>query len=88
LQAKIKKRHRRSQVVVNCKRVGNVACCGKPVHNPEGNRVTPMKKKLVVDKDKFDTVLAKLLKMKPMPMKSLKTRGRRGSKAPLLPPER
>ena len=31
-----------------------------------------MAKKILVDKSKFDAVLSQLLKMKPMPMKSLK----------------
>jgi hypothetical protein len=51
----------------------------------------PMKKKLVVEKKKFDAVLSQLLKMKPLPMKQLKTRlktrGRKGSKAPIIPPK-
>jgi hypothetical protein len=56
-----------------------------------------MKKKLVVDKDKFDTVSAKPLKMKPMPMKDTKTQGgvrakyaaryRRGTNLVLLSPD-
>ena len=46
-----------------------------------------MKKKLTVEKEKFDAVLAKLLSMKPIPMKNLKTRGRKGSKAPIIPPK-
>jgi hypothetical protein len=46
-----------------------------------------MKKKILVDKNKFDSVLSQLLKMKPMPMKRLKTRGRKGSKAQIIPPK-
>jgi hypothetical protein len=42
---------------------------------------------LKVDKKKFDAVLSQLLKMKPMPLKQLKTRGRKGSKAPMIPPK-
>ena len=38
------------------------------------------KRKLVVEKEKFDSVLAQLLKMKPMPMKQLRTRGSEGFK--------
>jgi hypothetical protein len=45
------------------------------------------KKKLVVEKEKFDAVLSKLLNMKPIPMKEIKTRGRKGSKAPIVPPK-
>jgi hypothetical protein len=37
-----------------------------------------------VEKQKFDDVLAKLLKAKPEPRKKIKTTGRRGSKAPIL----
>jgi len=44
-------------------------------------------KKVIVEKAKFDAVLKKLLEMKPMPMKSLKTGGRKGSKAPIIPPK-
>ena len=45
-----------------------------------------MKKKIVADKQKFDAVLAQLLKMKPIAAKDIKTRGRKGSKAPIIPP--
>src|SRR5258708_14081135 len=38
-------------------------------------------KPLIVEKEKFDAVLTQLLKMKPIPMKKLKTSGRKGSKA-------
>lgn len=37
-----------------------------------------------VEKAKFDNALAKLLRAKPEPRKKIKTRGRRGSKAPIL----
>jgi hypothetical protein len=47
-----------------------------------------MKKKIMVEEKKFDAVLAQLLKMKPIPMKKLKTSGRTGSKAPLFTPKR
>jgi hypothetical protein len=47
-----------------------------------------MKKKLLIEEEKLDAVLTQLLKMKPIPMKKLKTRGRRGSKAPMFPPKR
>jgi hypothetical protein len=40
-----------------------------------------------VEKEKFDNLLGKLLKAKPEPRKKIKTDGRRGSKAPLLPPK-
>jgi hypothetical protein len=36
-----------------------------------------MRKKLVVEKEKFDAVLSQLLKTKPIPMKSIKTSGKR-----------
>jgi hypothetical protein len=45
------------------------------------------KKPVVVEEEKFDAVLAKLLEKKPIPMKGLKTRGRKGSKAPMFPPK-
>jgi hypothetical protein len=37
-----------------------------------------------VEKQKFDTILVKLLKAKPEPRKNLKTTGRRGSKKAIL----
>jgi hypothetical protein len=37
-----------------------------------------------VEKAKFDGALARLLKAKPEPRKQIKTRGRKGSKAPIL----
>jgi hypothetical protein len=39
-----------------------------------------------VEKEKFDAALAKLLKAKPAPKKGIKTRGRRGSKKPIIAP--
>lgn len=42
------------------------------------------KKKIVVDKKKFDTVLAALLNSPPIERKKIKTSGKRGSKAPLF----
>jgi hypothetical protein len=46
-----------------------------------------MKKKIFADKEKFDAVLSKLLKMKPIRAEEIKTRGRKGSKSPILPPK-
>jgi hypothetical protein len=37
-----------------------------------------------VEKDKFDSLLGKLLKAKPEPRKKIKTHGRKGSKVPIL----
>jgi hypothetical protein len=37
-----------------------------------------------VEKQKFDSILVKLIKAKPEPRKSIKTQGRKGSKAPIL----
>jgi hypothetical protein len=37
-----------------------------------------------VEKEKFDSLLGKLLKAKPKPRKKIKTQGRRGSKKPIL----
>jgi hypothetical protein len=37
-----------------------------------------------IEKQKFDTILVKLLKAKPEPRKKIKTQGKRGSKAPIL----
>jgi hypothetical protein len=36
-----------------------------------------MRKKIVVEKEKFDAVLSQLLKARPVPMKSIKTTGKR-----------
>jgi hypothetical protein len=43
-----------------------------------------MKKKIIVDKKEFDDTLSRLLKLKPMPMKSIKTTGKR-PKGMLIP---
>jgi hypothetical protein len=43
-----------------------------------------MGKKIVVEKKKFDAVLSQLLKTPPIPMKDIKTSGKRG-KGPLIP---
>jgi hypothetical protein len=37
-----------------------------------------------VEKEKFDSLLGKLLKAEPKPRKKIKTSGKRGSKKPLL----
>jgi hypothetical protein len=37
-----------------------------------------------VEKEKFDSLLGKLLKAKPQQRKKIKTKGKRGSKAPIL----
>ena len=37
-----------------------------------------------VEKQKFDSLLGKLLKAKPEPRKKIKTQGRKGSKTPIL----
>jgi hypothetical protein len=37
-----------------------------------------------VEKEKFDAALSKLLKAKPTPRKQIKTKGKRGSKAPII----
>jgi hypothetical protein len=37
-----------------------------------------------VEKQKFDSLLGKLLKAKPEPRKQIKTQGRKGSKTPVL----
>jgi hypothetical protein len=37
-----------------------------------------------VEKDKFDSLLGKLLKAKPEPRKKIKTKGRKGPKSPIL----
>ncbi len=44
-----------------------------------------MKRKIVVEKEKFDAVLSALLRSKPIERKNIKTSGKRGSKAPLFP---
>lgn len=43
-----------------------------------------MKRKIIVEKEKFDAALAILLKAKPAPMKSIKTTGKR-PKGTLIP---
>lgn len=40
--------------------------------------------KMKANKEKFDALLGKLLKAKPEPRKKIKTRGRKGSKTPIL----
>lgn len=45
------------------------------------------KKDVEVEQKDFDAVLSKLLKMEPIPMKKLKTSGRKGSKAPMFRPK-
>jgi hypothetical protein len=37
-----------------------------------------------VEKEKFDSLLGKLLKAKPEPRKKIKTQGKRGPKTPIL----
>lgn len=37
-----------------------------------------------VEKEKFDSALAKLLKAKPQPRGKIKTQGKRGPKTPIL----
>lgn len=37
-----------------------------------------------VEKEKFDTLLSKLIKAKPEPRKKIKTEGKRGPKTPIL----
>lgn len=44
-----------------------------------------MKKKIMVEEKDFDRVLAQLVKMKPIPMEELRTRGQKGSKSPVIP---
>ena len=44
----------------------------------------PVRKKLLVEKEKFDALLGRLLKAKPQPRKEIKTQGRKGSKTPIL----
>jgi hypothetical protein len=46
---------------------------------------TKESKPLMVEETNFDAVLAQLLKSKPKPMDSLKTRGRKGPKSPIIP---
>jgi hypothetical protein len=42
---------------------------------------------VVVEEKQFDAVLSQLLKMGPIPMKKLKTSGRKGSRAPMFSPK-
>jgi len=43
-----------------------------------------MKRKIVVEKEKFDAVLKALLESKPIERKNIKTSGKRGPKTPLF----
>lgn len=43
-----------------------------------------MKKRIVVEKEKFDAVMSALLKSKPIERAKIKTTGKRGSKSPLF----
>jgi hypothetical protein len=38
-----------------------------------------------VEKEKFDSLLGKLLKAKPEPRKKIRTKGKKGPKAPIIP---
>jgi hypothetical protein len=49
---------------------------------------TEIEKPVLVEEKELDAVLSKLLSMDPMPMKKIKTPGKRGSKSPLFSPER
>jgi hypothetical protein len=44
----------------------------------------PLKRRVVVEKEKFDTVLKALLESEPIERKGIQTSGKRGSKAPLF----
>jgi hypothetical protein len=46
-----------------------------------------MKKKILVEKRKFDAVLSALLKAKPIPARKIKTTGKRGPKTPMFAPK-
>jgi hypothetical protein len=43
-----------------------------------------MKKRVFVEKEKFDAVLAALLKSGPIPREKIKTRGKRGKKSAIF----
>lgn len=43
-----------------------------------------MKKRILVEKDKFDAVLKALLDTKPIERKKIKTSGKRGPKTPIF----
>jgi hypothetical protein len=43
-----------------------------------------MKKKIVVEKEKFDAVMSALLKSKPISRKEIKTAGKHGTRTPIL----
>jgi hypothetical protein len=47
-----------------------------------------IEKRVLVEEKELDAVLSKLLSMDPMPMKKIKTPGKRGSKSPLFSPQR
>lgn len=55
--------------------------------NPSGpayDTITLMKKKIFVEKQKFDAALGALLKAKPIPRKGITTQGKRGPKTPIF----
>jgi hypothetical protein len=43
-----------------------------------------MKKKLLVEKSKFDAMLSRVVQAKPVPRTSIKATGKRGPKTPIL----
>ena len=43
-----------------------------------------MKKRVFVEKKKFDAVLSALLKTKPIPARKIRTSGKRGPKTPMF----
>ncbi len=47
-----------------------------------------MKKRIVVEKSRFDAVLSQLLNAKAVPRKAIKTRGKHGPKTPLFSPSK
>ena len=46
-----------------------------------------MKRKVMVEKKKFDAVLSALLKTKPIPARKIRTSGKRGPKTPMFAPK-
>lgn len=46
--------------------------------------IIPMKKKLLVEKSKFDAMLSRVVQANPVPRTSIKATGKRGSKSPIL----
>jgi hypothetical protein len=55
-----------------------------PLNRQDEQKEKSAKGKLLVNRGRFDALLSKVLKTKPVPRTSVKSTGRRGSKTPIL----